>query len=151
MAARAALWRKSNREKSLEISRRANAKRKAERPDVTRGYQVAYREKNRDKLAAKERERTFGIDLATYSAMVAAQDNKCAICRQPETATRKGKVKALAVDHDHKTGAIRGLLCSDCNTGIGKLGDSRDRLIAAARYLDAHSGGSNVVLLKTTE
>ena len=90
--------------------------------------------------------RKFGINLAEYSAMHLAQNGKCAICDQPETHMRGGKVKALAVDHNHTTGAIRGLLCSDCNTGIGKLKDNRNVLIAALKYLDKHSGATpNVV------
>ena len=110
-------------------------------------YQLVYRSKRRDTDMQKHRQRKYGLDLATYSAMVAEQDNKCAICAQTETATRHGKVKALAVDHDHTTGKIRGLLCSDCNTGIGKLSEDRDRLLAAVRYLDKHADIANVVPL----
>ena len=151
LAALAAAWRKKNPEKSKEISRRSNAKRKEKNPELVKGYQDAYREKNRAVLSAKDRERKFGVDLAAYSAMVAAQDNKCAICRKPETATRGGKVKALAVDHDHKTGRVRGLLCSECNIGIGKFGDSRDEMISAIRYLDVHAKPATVVALKSGE
>lgn len=91
--------------------------------------------------------RDFGIDLAQYASMAAAQDNKCAICREPETQMRGGKVKALAVDHDHTAGHVRGLLCSDCNTGLGKLKDSRSVLLAAIKYLDKHAASPNVVSL----
>lgn len=80
--------------------------------------------------------RRFGISLSKYSEMVVERDNKCDICGQPETQMRGGKVKSLAVDHDHKTGAIRGLLCCDCNQALGKLGDSVDRLKSAIAYLD---------------
>lgn len=52
----------------------------------------------------------------------------CAICGKP----------AQAVDHDHQTGAVRGVLCHKCNTGIGFLGDSPERLESAIRYLRAH-------------
>lgn len=149
-AARAARWRKKNPEKVRAIYLRHNAKRREEKPEQVKEYQAKYRDKNRSYLSAKERERKFGIDLATYSAMIAAQDNKCAICRKPETATRLGKVKALSVDHDHKTGKVRGLLCSDCNTGIGKLGEDRSRLISAIQYLDKHSDAGNVVPMKET-
>jgi hypothetical protein len=89
----------------------------------------------------------FGIGLSEYAAMAAAQDNKCAICDQPETQKRGGKVKALAVDHCHTTGKIRGLLCVDCNQAIGKLKVDRNILLSAIRYLDKHAD-DNVVPLK---
>lgn len=82
--------------------------------------------------------RTFGITLADYSQMVSDRDNKCDICGQPEKQERAGKLKALAVDHDHKTGAVRGLLCSDCNTALGKFQDSKDLLTSAIAYLAKH-------------
>lgn len=94
-------------------------------------------------------QRDFGISLADYAAMAAAQDNVCAICEKAETMVLHGKVKALSVDHCHETGALRGLLCSDCNTAIGLFADDRGRLIAALRYLDKHSGAAKpAVLLK---
>lgn len=84
----------------------------------------------------------FGLLPLQYQEMLAAQGNVCAICERPERSTdKKGRVKALAVDHDHETGAVRGLLCANCNKGIGNLGDNVDTLIAAAAYLAAARGG----------
>lgn len=83
---------------------------------------------------------TFGISLAEYTQMAIVQNGKCAICLGDETHMRGGKVKALAVDHDHESGKIRGLLCSECNTMLGKAKDSRDTLLAAVKYLDKHAG-----------
>ncbi len=60
--------------------------------------------------------------------MSRAQGNACKICH---------KKAALAVDHDHRTGAVRGLLCMSCNTGLGHLYDSVDNLLAALEYLRA--------------
>lgn len=81
----------------------------------------------------------FGVSLDRYNEMLEAQNHRCAICGEAETATRHGKVKMLAVDHDHATGAIRDLLCSDCNTGIGKLKDRAEILDKAAAYIRRHS------------
>jgi hypothetical protein len=142
---RAAKWRSENREKAREISRRANAKRKVENPELVRAYQVSYRERNRELLGDKERERRFGITRHEYAKMFHEQNGVCAICSKPETATRNGKIKALAVDHNHQTGKVRGLLCSDCNTGIGKLKEDRNIFVSAIRYLDKHSDKEKVV------
>lgn len=82
----------------------------------------------------------FDLSPEEYTAKLAEQGGACAICgRQEVGRTRDGRVKALAVDHDHTTGAVRGLLCANCNKGIGNLGDSADRLIAAARYLHRYN------------
>lgn len=149
---RAAEWRKNNPEKVKEINRKAKAKRLAEKPELIRAYQQAYREKNRETLRHKERERKFGISRQEYADLFLKQNGVCAICKQPETATRLGKVKALSVDHCHTSGKVRGLLCSDCNTGIGKMKESREALLAAIRYLDEHSeGDANVVKFRSRE
>jgi len=140
-AARAARWRAKNPDKVRIIQRRAREKAllNPDKAAKIREFQSGYREKNREYLSGKERERRFGISLADYSVLVAAQDNKCAICFQPETEMRNGKVKALAVDHDHETGENRGLLCVACNTGIGKLKEDRNIMISAIKYLDKYS------------
>lgn len=84
-------------------------------------------------------QRRFGLTRAGYRALLAQQEDCCAICGQPETETRHGKVKELAVDHDHATGAVRGLLCKGCNTGIGLMLDDPAILRKAAAYLEAHA------------
>lgn len=70
-----------------------------------------------------------------YDDMLQAQDGKCAICG----ATRgNGRWESLAIDHDHKTGKIRGLLCTRCNQGIGAFQDNSIQLRKAAEYLDVN-------------
>lgn len=78
----------------------------------------------------------FGISLNEYSQMYMAQNGKCAICESDYAGNRNGSEKAFAVDHDHKTGKVRGLLCEACNTGIGKLKDDPEILRSAIRYLE---------------
>lgn len=74
----------------------------------------------------------FGLTVAGYDAMRERQGGVCAICLRP-----CGSGKRLAVDHDHTTGKIRGLLCLNCNQALGKLDDSLALLDAAAAYLRA--------------
>lgn len=72
----------------------------------------------------------FGITMADYLAMLEAQGGVCAICGET---CRSGR--SLAVDHDHRSGRVRGLLCAGCNGGLGLLLDDAERVAAAARYL----------------
>ena len=94
-----------------------------------------------DPVAEKERYLLFRFNLSMqdYNQMLEAQGGLCAICKHTETHKRNGRVKALAVDHHHGTGKVRALLCSDCNTGIGKLKDRPEILEAAAAYIRKHA------------
>lgn len=74
----------------------------------------------------------YGITLNEYEVMLKAQNSRCAICDTPNPL---GPTNEFVVDHCHKTGKIRGLLCNHCNTGLGKLGDSVETLEKALRYL----------------
>jgi hypothetical protein len=83
----------------------------------------------------------FQLTQAEYDAMLQDQGGVCAICKQPETAmdnTGK-KVRALAVDYDHETGAVRQLLCGACNYLLGIVKDNADILQAASDYLKKHN------------
>ncbi len=82
----------------------------------------------------------YGITFDQYMELHERQKGLCAICGKPETVVR-GRSKGpglLSVDHDHKTGLIRGLLCSRCNAALGMFGDDVDILIKAELYLHRH-------------
>ena len=76
----------------------------------------------------------YGLTEADYQQMLETQNGACAICG---TTTPTGKWKVFAVDHCHESGKVRGLLCNECNRGIGLLRDSSDLLRKAAEYIDA--------------
>lgn len=88
-----------------------------------------------EELALERRNRnyrlisTYGITIWDYERILEEQDNKCAICRLMTS-------YELHIDHDHSTGKIRGLLCRECNHGLGNFRDDPIRLIAAAHYLE---------------
>lgn len=84
--------------------------------------------------------RYYGISVADYAEMFRKQDGKCAICHQPEIGKdRHGNIRVLAVDHCHKTGAVRELLCYACNSMLGQAKDNIDVLLAGAEYIKKHS------------
>ena len=105
------------------------------------GRTRAYAESRRDVIRDQMLRRSFGITKKEYDAMLAAQGGVCAICKQPEILRthRNGSnaLRFLAVDHDHKTGQVRGLLCSGCNVGIGAFRENQERMVAAIRYLQS--------------
>lgn len=76
----------------------------------------------------------YGLSLKEYDLLLEQQEGKCAICGTDDP---KGQSKAgrFYVDHNHTTGEVRGLLCNDCNTGIGLLKDNPEVLLKAALYL----------------
>lgn len=80
----------------------------------------------------------YGLTLEEYNERLAEQGGVCAICLAPERDShgRTGRVFSLAVDHDHSTGRIRGLLCQRCNRAIGLLNDDAERIRRAASYLE---------------
>ena len=98
-----------------EIARKASAKLRA-----TEEYKIKARAYKRSEKYQRWRRndifiKQFGITLDTYEEMLKSQNNVCAICFRPETFEMKGTIHSLAVDHDHVTGKIRGLLCRACN------------------------------------
>lgn len=89
-----------------------------------------------DKWKGKDLKTRFGIGIEEYNQMFEQQEGKCKICgkHQSEFSMR------LAVDHCHKTGVIRGLLCVHCNHGLGKFFDDTNLLLKAIEYLKDKPG-----------
>lgn len=82
--------------------------------------------KNPDKMKNAKLKMRYGITLDEYNQMVKSQRGKCGICAEK---------KKLFVDHCHKTKKVRGLLCSQCNHGLGMFKDNVDFLSKAIKYL----------------
>lgn len=75
--------------------------------------------------------RKFGLSEEDYADMLRDQDGRCAICQTADP----GGNRSFAVDHDHETGNVRGLLCTNCNIGLGCFRDNANYLLAAVGYL----------------
>lgn len=77
--------------------------------------------------------RKYGISISEYEELLVKQNGVCAICKGTKTSSNKNG--RFCVDHDHETGKIRGLLCSNCNTALGLMKDDITRLARAIEYL----------------
>ena len=87
--------------------------------------------------AKVERTHKYNITENEIEQLAAKQQHCCAICNKPETSLNNKRtiVQNLAIDHCHKTGKVRGLLCSNCNIAIGKFKEDIDLLNSAIKYL----------------
>ena len=114
-------WRRENADRINTLTR---ARRKAN-PDKYRAQDKARYAK--DPLGHKLQR--YSITKEQYLQMEDSQNNKCAICDK--------EMKVINIDHCHETKKVRGLLCTACNTGIGKLKDDITILESAIKYLSA--------------
>lgn len=94
-------------------------------PKVTKEYQ-----RKRDLLK-------YGISPERYQELLEDCGGLCNICfmKEKTRSNRSRELRNLCVDHDHKTGKVRGLLCSTCNTALGKFNDDVGLLVSAIAYL----------------
>lgn len=125
-------WYDANRDKAFESARRWNERN----PERVAAYREEYRNRPERKRAMRDLyyRRTFGITADDVDALIEKQGGVCTICgRTPE------RLASWHVDHCHETGVVRGILCIDCNQGIGKFHEDPERLRAAADYLESAS------------
>jgi hypothetical protein len=111
--------------RTMEHYRRGDNRLKKIRYEVERQRSPDQKRLKRSRHLRKN----FGMTIEEFDQMLEKQGGRCAICNETWERT-------MHVDHCHKTGRIRGLLCSTCNTGIGMLKDSKEIALAAARYLE---------------
>lgn len=114
-AAYAKDWRRRNPEKVRVAKREWGAANKCKVRDMNR---------------RKHLKRTYGITVEEYEAILQSQGNRCKVCRTDEPG-RTG----WCIDHNHRTGVVRGILCHDCNLAIGHAKDSIFLLEAMIGYL----------------
>ena len=91
--------------------------------------------KYKDRIRRMNLKRNFGISIEQYDKMLNYQENKCAICKVDYSKVSR----RFAVDHCHITGKIRGLLCIECNRGLGAFDDSSKLLEKALKYLKVNN------------
>ena len=137
----------------LTAAHRLNRKRSPENPDKQRArnkrwavnnpekrmaHAKAFRARNPDYRMDMHLRASYGITLAQRNALLAEQGNVCAICRSTETGRKnnRGQQGGWMVDHCHRTGVIRGIVCHPCNMALSMAKDSPERLRAMADYLE---------------
>jgi len=110
---------------------------------IERSYN--WREQNPEKRQLSEKKRSlkkkYGLEWATYINMMEAQDGRCAICNTPLSVHANEHFPSACVDHCHKTGKIRGLLCYSCNLVLGYARDDVAILESAKAYLNGTFNG----------
>lgn len=119
-----AQWRKENPEKVTAQHKRANDKKRRD------GYYI----KNKDRIKDQYLTRLYGITLKEFNEILLEQDNQCAICGADKCASGK----SFAVDHDHTTGKVRGLLCKKCNMGLGHFEDNLETIKNIMKYMEKY-------------
>jgi len=124
-----------------EATARYREKMKREKPEEYRAYldgqkdkSAQWRKDNPDKVAAsnkKHRYYAYGLNDVALARLFASQDGRCAICQRALKFDGK-----WAVDHNHATGQVRGMLCYPCNVSLGQFQDSPAMLMRAIDYLE---------------
>lgn len=128
-------WAKANPDKIKANTARQRAKNAERIRENQRKYYYAVPPETRSMIKrAKRIVYQYGITTAEYNEILTSQGGVCAICGG---APDKERWKKLAIDHNHSTGIVRGLLCSKCNKGIGSLRDNVELLFKAIEYLKA--------------
>lgn len=114
-------WREENKERCAQHRANRRGNEKAKEYDRVRSYK-----------------RRYGISAEIYNEMKVAQGYACAICGMSEHEHKLSRWGVLCIDHNHATGAVRALLCAQCNKGLGSFKDSVDLLSKAIEYLSYH-------------
>jgi len=137
-ARQAELMRNRVRLKKYTDGSTATQRYAASHPLERQEYNRAWCKANAERVSVLSRvsyiKRVYGLGPAEFAALLLAQGGVCAICGTANWGGRKGNP---AVDHDHETGEVRGLLCLNCNSAIGHLEDSVELILKAASYLQA--------------
>lgn len=130
--ASARAWQQNNKaaKSAYDVERRPtkNARRRADYASNPAKYLNDLKQHSRRRTLL----RVYGLTLDNYEALLASQGHRCACCGTTS--------ERWCVDHDHKSGLVRGIVCGLCNTGIGHLGDTLTGLETAANYLRRHHG-----------
>lgn len=123
-------WRESNPDKAKQHKIRYRMKYPDKDKEYARWYREAYPKSKEDKKYESIKY-LYGLSKKEYDLLYISQSGKCLICGISESES----YKPLGIDHNHRTGKIRGLLCNRCNTVLGMVDDNIDILVKSIEYL----------------
>ena len=128
-------WREENRDKVNNHAKVYYQKNKQSSQQRSKKY----RESHKEYYAGILLKKNYGMTICQYNELFTNQNGVCVICLKLETKVdpRSSAIKKLSVDHDHKTGKVRGLLCDSCNLALGKFHDDPSLLRRAINYLES--------------
>lgn len=131
--------RRKNPEKFLLRDKKWRSNNKEKFKSYCRGWHREAKKKNPESYSLRTRnvylKNKYGITLEEYNNLVEKQNNVCKICKSVDERQSKTNLPFLYIDHDHRTGTIRGLICQNCNTLLGFAKDNTDTLRFAFCYL----------------
>ena len=99
------------------------------RKEMDAEHRAKYREESREAMRVSK----YGMDNELYETVMQFQDQNCAICTKPRPEEHEPQ---FHIDHDHNTNTVRGILCSNCNVGLGNFMDNTEILRSAIIYLE---------------
>ena len=123
----------ANKERLAEYQRQYRKKNKEKLKAIKKAYMVSRKEEKKKYDRQRRLKLGYGMSIGDYERMLIDQDGRCSICGKPPHEGR-----SLHVDHNHKTGEIRKLLCFSCNSLIGYAKENTEILKMAILYLENH-------------
>jgi hypothetical protein len=131
-------WNDLNREKVKIYSKKYRNENKKEWLKRNKDWRESHKEHLKNYRHEQDLVYNYNITREQYNQMLESQNGVCAICGKEETIVDKriNRIILLAVDHDHQTGKVRGLLCSHCNKALGGFKDNTGLLNKAINYLN---------------
>lgn len=118
----------------LAAAKRVWCSKNPDKVIVSRRKTNEWHKKNADRVHDNLLRSRYGVTQADVDEMIVQQDNLCAICNKPPSGKTK-RDHRLFLDHCHKTGKVRGMLCNDCNLALGRVHDNVDILKSMIEYL----------------
>lgn len=140
-------YRLEHPEKAKASQKRSQQKHRAKYMEAQKRNSARWRANNPEKVAEQARwqsKRKYGVTRESWAEMMAHQNCVCPLCLEYLDETIKTGLMKVCIDHDHKTGVVRGLVHNTCNLMLGHAKDSPETLRRAADYVEAQRASSTM-------
>jgi hypothetical protein len=109
-----------------------------ENPDKHKARVKKFRTENPEKIRDTKLKQTYGVGIEYFNVKLKEQDGVCAGCGRNYKVKWRGKEVEMSLDHNHKTGEPRGVLCIKCNRGLGLLEENPQTMLNLIEYINKH-------------